>query len=671
MRKITIAALALAFSSSMAFAQSSGTLQTKEQLTVNNVDDVAKRGVKSKSSNGAEAIIWQETFGSGIPSTWTNQGFNGFGNVQANCLWEYRGPNTTPNNTVASRGAYWSGGAITSPTVANGFVVFDSDYLDNGGVAGNFGNGSAPGPNIAVLTTNTINLTNEPFVQLSMYSLFRTLGSNATFQKSKVAFSTDGGLTWPDTILLHPTLGSNTVFQGVEVANVSAYIGGESNVKMRIMFDARQAIALTGGLTAYGYYFWAFDDIKLESLPKHELRFTEWNGAPAQDIIYGPQAGSSKMGIMSKNSASDQTRDIEFDANVLNYGWGSLNNVKLTVDILDLSGTLLTSFTSTGSANLSPGDTADYNTLNTYNNPWNPNAVGVYQVVYKATSDSATAVSDTFYVQVSDSLMSLDNNVFSNSLGTPNLGNDGSALASRIDLIQPALMTGVWVGLSSTTVAGATLEVVIADSTGFDYTVAGFPTASLRGQSDPNSPYVITAADITNGYVQIPVNDGTNPYVSLPAGGYFVAVYMYSNNGANLVRIINDATFSQSGGSKIMFDSDDNRWYSGYSASRTFNNPWIRAKFWSAIGIEENILSTSVKVGPNPASDVLNVSFDNIEGDFTLTMTDVTGRVVRAENISVFGAANHTMSVNGLAKGVYMLNINNGKANITHKISVQ
>ncbi len=215
MRKITIAALALTFSGSVAFAQSSGTLQTKERLTVNNTDDVVKTGTKSQASNGTEAILWQENFSGGIPATWTNVGYNGFGTVQPNCLWEYRGPNTTPDNTIASRGAYWSGASITSPTVSNGFAIYDSDYLDNAGVAGNFGNGIAPGPNIAILTTNVINLTNEPFVQLSMYSLFRTLGSHATYQKSKVAFSTNGGLTWPDTIVLHPSLGSNTVFQGV------------------------------------------------------------------------------------------------------------------------------------------------------------------------------------------------------------------------------------------------------------------------------------------------------------------------------------------------------------------------------------------------------------------------------------------------------------------------
>jgi len=244
-------------------------------------------------------------------------------------------------------------------------------------------------------------------------------------------------------------------------------------------------------------------------------------------------------------------------------------------------------------------------------------------------------------------------------------------LASRIDVIQSALMTGVWIGLSNLTVAGATLEIVIADSSGFDFMTPGFPSASLRGQSDPTNPYTITAADIANGFVQIPVNDGTNPYVALNPGAYYVAVYMYSNGGTNLVRIRNDQSFGSAAWTRWMFDSDDNRWYSGYTGSRQFNNPWIRAKFWSAIGVEENILNSNVKVGPNPVSEVLNVSFNDIDGDFTLTMTDITGRVVRAESISVFGAANHTMNVNGLAKGVYMLNINNGKASVTHKISVQ
>lgn len=678
MRKITIAALALSFSGSMAFAQNASNEATATRVAAGPED--ARTEYVAPRSGQTETPIWSENFSAGIPSTWVNAGKDGFGNNLPNALWVYRGPGTTPSNAVGSTGAYAGpnnsgnqGAPMVSPTAANGFVIFDSDFLDNAGTRGNFGNGIAPAPHVGTLTTPTINLTGNPNVELKLNSYHRYFEGRAL-----VALSTNGGLTWPDTLAAHPSLAVNaaTATNAVVSWNVSSIIGGQANVKLRFIFDGTYDDPGASG-SGMGYYFWMIDDIEINALVKHELRFTDWNGAPAQDIIYGPQPssatslGSSKMGIMAKNSGSDQTRDITFDGNAYNFGYGALTNVKLKVEIYDIANTLLTSYTSTTGVNLSSGDTADYNDMNTYGNPWNANAVGTYRIVYKAISDSATAISDTFNVFVTDSLMSLDNNVFTNSLGTDNLGDDGSAVASRIDLVQPAVMKGVWVGLSTVTVPGGTLEIVIADSAGFDFATAGFPATSLRGQSDPNNPYTITAADIAAGFVQIPVNDGTNNYVALSSGAYYVAVYMYSNNGSSTIRIRNDQTFGAPTRSIAMFNSDDNRWYSGYSGGRQFNHMWIRAKFWSAIGLEENILNSNVNVGPNPVNDVLNVNFTNIDGDFTLTMTDVTGRVIRTESISVFGAANHTMNVNGLAKGVYMLNINNGKASVTHKISVQ
>lgn len=679
MSKITFSAIALfsMFGGSV-LAQSAGTLQTRERFVVGTDAEQTVQKNNQAQANSAESVIWQEDFANGVPATWTSTGFDGSGNNQAACRWEYRGPNTTPDNTVGSRGAYWSGGGLPSPTASNGFMIFDSDYLDNAGVAGNFGNGTAPGPNVAILTTNTINLTGEPFVQLSMYSRFRSLGANSTYRKSKVAISIDGGVSWPDTILIHPNAASNSTVEGTETINLSSIAGGQANVKLRFIFDALSPISLVGGLTAYGYYFWEIDDIKIESLPKHELKFTTFNGAPEQDIIYGPQNSpnanglvSARHGHMSITNTADQTRDIEFDCNVVNYGFGTLNNVHLTVDILDANDVLITSYTSASDTDLVSGETADYNVLNTYGNPWNPNAIGEYKLVYKAIADSAMAVSDTFRVSVTGDQLSLDNSVFSNSFGSDFLGEDGSALAQRIDLVQNDVMGGVWIGLSSLTVHGAVLEVVVADTLGFDFTVAGFPSTSLKGQqTDPNG-YTITADDVANGFCFIPVTDGANPHIALNAGAYYVAVYMYSNSGNNLVRIRNDQSFASASWSRWMYDVDDARWYSGYTAGNlTYNNMWIRSVMGN-IGLEEDQLNAHVSVSPNPATTVVNVEFTDIEGDFTVTMTDISGRVISVETVSVFGMARHSVNVAGLSSGVYMLNINNGKGSATHKISVQ
>jgi hypothetical protein len=449
--------------------------------------------------------------------------------------------------------------------------------------------------------------------------------------------------------------------------NIS-FLGGQDSVRIRFIFDGTYDDPGASG-SGMGYYFWNIDDIVVESLPKFEMRFTEWEGAPPQDILFGPAQGSSKMGILTKNGLTDQTRDIEFDCNIYNYGYGSVNNVQLTVDVLDAAtGTLVSSFTSTGSVNLASGDTGTYNDLNTVGNPFKPVNVGTYDIVYKAVGDSVTAVSDTFSVFVTDSLMSNDFNVFDNSIGTSQQGDDGSAVANRLDLVQPAIMTGVWVGLSTATVAGATVEIEVFDTVGFDF-LTGYPATALVATS---LPYLITQDDIDNGFFQVPITDGTNQYVQLASGAYFVAVRMFSNGGTNLIAIANDQTFTQPSFSSIMYNTDDGRWYTGYTNSLTLNGLFIRGKLLATSGIGmEDMLNANIKVGPNPAADFINVNFEDLEGDFTLTLTDITGRVVSVEQVSIFGAGFHTLNVSELSAGVYMLNINNGSASVSHKISVQ
>ncbi len=664
MKKITTAIIMLTVSGGMLFAQNGMKSESQASLTKMTAEDIHSTGAtKEAAKNGTETPIFAEDFSSGIPTGWVNAGYDAFGNVLDSALWEYRGTSTSPDNTFGSRGAYASGDPIVSKTPGNGFVIFDSDYLDNNGVAGNFGLGKAPAPHVGTLTTPVINLTGKTNLELRFNVYHRYFEGRAV-----VAFSKDGGLTWPDTLAVAPTLAVNSATPNNAVVgmNISTILGNQSNCKVRFVFDGTYDDPGASG-SGQGYYFWMLDDIEINELPRNELIFTDWNGAPAEDMIFGPASGSSKMGILAKNQSTDQTRTMEFDANAYNYGYGTQNNVKLSVDILDDNNTLISTYSSTGSVTLNPGDTANYNTLNTYGNPYKPTAIGNYKAIYKVSSDSTTVVSDTIRFYVTETLMSLDFNTFSNRLGTANLGDDGSAIASRLDFITMARMNGVQIGLSNTTVAGGIVEVEVYDTTGFDYT-AGFPSSNLIGAS---SPYTITQADITAGYFDVPVSDGTNAYVDLTMPSYFVSVKMYSNTGANPVYLRNDASITQVAGGKIMYNTTDARWYSGYSNSKTLNSPHIRAILSTTIGVDEAALRANLSVGPNPADDFVNVTFNNVEGNYTLTMMDVTGRVVSNETINVLGQTQHTVDVSGLSAGVYMLNVNNGAASATYKISVQ
>ncbi len=159
-------------------------------------DPVSKSRAAQNLKKSSVTTIWTEDFANGIPSTWTNAGFDvdpATGNFNPNplCLWEYRGPNTTPSNGTGSRGAYAApNDPILSPSTGNGFIIFDSDWLDNNGIAGAFGTGNSASPHYGTLTTDSIDLSGYPGVQLEMSSYARTF-----FGDFYVAVSGDGGLT--------------------------------------------------------------------------------------------------------------------------------------------------------------------------------------------------------------------------------------------------------------------------------------------------------------------------------------------------------------------------------------------------------------------------------------------------------------------------------------------
>jgi len=88
-----------------------------------------------------QTIIYEQDFSNGIPSTWTTSGTSqGVSNSVIG--FYYRGPNTTPNNTIGSNGFVASSGPIgllssnqdpiLSLTPGNGFIIIDPEAYVGG-----------------------------------------------------------------------------------------------------------------------------------------------------------------------------------------------------------------------------------------------------------------------------------------------------------------------------------------------------------------------------------------------------------------------------------------------------------------------------------------------------------------------------------------------------------
>ncbi|MDP2688429.1 MAG: T9SS type A sorting domain-containing protein [Aequorivita sp.] len=83
----------------------------------------------------------------------------------------------------------------------------------------------------------------------------------------------------------------------------------------------------------------------------------------------------------------------------------------------------------------------------------------------------------------------------------------------------------------------------------------------------------------------------------------------------------------------------------------------------------ENSFSSEVKVFPNPASEVVNISLKNTSKNASLVMFDVMGRMVK--QVAFEAKKEIQFSVDNLQPGVYYLKISEGKMQTTKKLIVK
>ena len=124
-----------AFLSADAQYSNSHLLHNNYSIKVNELEKVKPLNPFANQTTSIQRnIIWSEDFSNGIPNNWTFGGYYTnsssvqipFPDMTQNPPiygWEYRGPNTQPDVTTGTRGAYGGNALIISPTVTNGFII--------------------------------------------------------------------------------------------------------------------------------------------------------------------------------------------------------------------------------------------------------------------------------------------------------------------------------------------------------------------------------------------------------------------------------------------------------------------------------------------------------------------------------------------------------------------
>lgn len=234
--------------------------------------------------------IFAETFGDGLNGDPGNGSWSNTGSAN----WEYRGPATTPDVTVGSRGAYiGTRGPIQSLTPGNGFMIFDSDYLDNNGNPNTMGQGSNPTPHTGVLESPVMNFSNYTAIFLDMRSSFRRFQATCY-----IVFSTDGGATYTDTMHIYDSdfpVNSATADDARVLMPLPNSVPGNSQVRARIVFDGVTESNANGS----GYYYWMIDDVYFVEAPENELELL--------DVYLGPNSRKRYYGNIPYRHARNDT----------------------------------------------------------------------------------------------------------------------------------------------------------------------------------------------------------------------------------------------------------------------------------------------------------------------------------------------------------------------------
>ncbi|MGB0978083.1 MAG: T9SS type A sorting domain-containing protein [Croceimicrobium sp.] len=607
---------------------------------------------RSESSN--QTVIWSEDFANGIPQDWTQNG------TPALALWEYRGPNTAPPDSVGSRGC-WAGpnqsgnlgDPINSPSRSNGFMIFDSDYLHSDGDRATNGQGAVPAPHVGRLRTDTIDLSNESGAELSFYMYARR------FQSAwYVAISIDGGATFPDTVEAFPAselpVNSSTDQNAFYRANISNIVANQSEVVLEFVFDG--AVSNSNGS---GRYYWMIDDIELVTPPENLLLFTTATApgttgeAPAHDILFNNDGAYPKyMHLSDKNAVP-----ITFDSNIYNYGTATQTNVGLAVEILDSTGAVVNTVMSPTVATLASFDTAYYTTLTT--TAWTPPFEGEFNFVYKAFSDSipvsTTATADTFMFAFGEEY-SIDDDEVDNYFGT-NTGTNGMIAIGVLYHLNngnangDVFLQGIDMQMSCLTDSTADMEIAIYDTTGFEFN-AGFPAGataiyrkvfSLDG-SVPCNLYNFSFED-ANG----------NPQ-AVPEGAYYVVTSLFPNATNGVIRFANSANWNQPGSASI-FQNQNGSWFSGFSNSTTFEAPHYRLR---VVNSDVSLVETQLeefKLYPNPSNGNTTLEMANA-GHYVYTVLNLNGQKLYEQSLSI--NAHEKVDLNlDLPDGVYLIRLRN------------
>lgn len=578
-----------------------------------------------QSQNQRDIEIWAEDFENGIPADWDNSA------SPSPAAWEYRGPATSPSNSIGTRGSCIAEGAeggdpILSESIDNGFVIFDSNYWDdNEGPCGSFGTGLAPGPHVATLTTPVIDLSGQDFIGLSFTQYHKNFDA-----ETKVQASVDGG-EWIDIWVNDvPANNGESDLDEFERFNVSDAIGGEANVRIRFLFDG-------------SYYFWMIDDIVLFNLEENNLVL---ENATYGDFDFENLDHETGFEYLEYSSYPlEMAGNLKFNAVILNYGSFPQTGVTLRATVLDPDGTTPLYLEDGEAVSLEPEDSDQFRT----GNFTLPAAIGEYsiqmQAVQSEEEDSPLDNLKNTSADVSEYVYARDRKETSGIYVPTSIFNQTQYEVGNMFVITAdgqachSISAGLSVGTNpQSSVYAAIYKVNVAD---------GLNTELVA--ETPEMPVVLSAYN-TIGENNVMVLPFAAPITLEKDSAYLVVVGTYDGP--------EDVLFPLSGESPILTSFVrffPNSWF--YMA----NTPMVRMNFGVVTSAEDLEFNRSnLNVYPNPVIDEAQLAFDlESSSNVRIVIYDSNGRAVRHQVVGRLpaGKQNFQLNLNELSAGMYVVQV--------------
>ena len=603
------------------------------------------------SQIGFSQVFWSEDFSNGIPADWKNEGKSNY-NFSVAAVWEYRADtNVSFNGKKGSRGAFSYGdNQINSPTKGNGYVIFDSDYLDNGGSPTGLGTGPAPTPHLGGLITSSINCSGHPNIQLEFTEYFRNFSTIAS-----VFISNNGGSTWveyPISVNNNLSVNAATLKNQKVVLDISATAGNQSAVLIKFFFNGE--MQLPGADVGTGYYFWQIDDISLKDVPDNDI-----------EVLNDSTDFSGKLGFYTKTPKNHAGDTSKFRIRAFNFGVNTQTNVytntiiknKLGVIIYDQNSDTLSSFTSKMTEDFWSKPFIRPNTPEEYS----------YTTIVKADqTDEYTLnnkpVSGSF--EITKNEFARDKGVSSYLYTTQTFQTFGSSkagfkIATRFEASAADTITSISARIAGNATKSSVFKYQILNSTG---------DSILMETAD----HTFSASDSSNGDRWVKL--------SLPGTGlklekdsvYLLAFYAYDQNPAldQVVGVYDDLTILQPGNAALIYLVDLNKWFTNPNA------PLIRAYFneqtspvpYYTITASTNSTAGQGYISPSGSVSVLENSdktfriIPNIAGGYVIDSLIVDGNYIGKLTTYTFDdvTSNHTIRAVFKVAPIYTIDASSG-----------